>query len=87
MFCTLPVVTLKAFCLLQQLEDEEDEEEQEVLALPAPGDDLFQEGQMEAEMHAAIASEELADYAQVLCHFLMIAACITVTACATLLLL
>ena len=54
------------FCLLQQEEpDEEEEGEQEVLALPAPGDDLSQENQMEAEMHAAIASAELADYAQV----------------------
>lgn len=52
-------------CCLQQQEADEEEEEQEILALPAPGDDLSQEGQMEAEMHAAIASAELADYAQV----------------------
>lgn len=53
-------------CGMQQREaDEEEDDEQEVLALPAPGDDLFQEGQLEAEMHAAIASTELASYAQV----------------------
>lgn len=51
----------------QAEEDEQDEEEQEILALPAPGDDN-QEGQVEAEMHAAIASAELADYAKVIHH-------------------
>ena len=51
---------------MQQDADEE-EGEQEILALPAPGDALSQEGQLEAEMHAAIASAELADYAQVGC--------------------
>ena len=56
---------LRCFYLQQQEADEEEEDEQEVLALPAPGDDLSQENQMEAEMHAAIASAELADYAQV----------------------
>ena len=52
-------------CCDMQQEADEEEEEQEILALPAPGDDLSQEGQLEAEMHAAIASAELADYAQV----------------------
>ena len=51
--------------VMQKQEEDEEEDEQEVLALPAPGDDLSQEGQLEAEMHAAIASAELADYAQV----------------------
>lgn len=55
---------IKASKQQQQEADEEEEDEQEVLALPAPGDDLSQENQMEAEMHAAIASAELADYAQ-----------------------
>ena len=56
---------------MQQREaEEEEDDEQEVLALPAPGDDQCQEGQLEAEMHAAIASAELASYAQVgmSCH-------------------
>ncbi|KAL0050009.1 hypothetical protein WJX82_002680 [Trebouxia sp. C0006] len=45
-------------------EEQEEEEEQEVLALPAPGDDGSQDGQVEADMHAAIASAELANYAK-----------------------
>lgn len=59
--------------LQQQGADEEEEEEQAVLALPAPENDVSHEGQMEAEMHAAIASAELANYAQVPCHSLLIA--------------
>lgn len=36
------------------------------MALPAPGDDIQGgEGQVEADMHAAIASVELANYAKV----------------------
>ncbi|KAL3163023.1 hypothetical protein ABBQ32_009450 [Trebouxia sp. C0010 RCD-2024] len=56
---------IKASKSQQQREaEEEEEDEQEVLALPAPGDYLSQEGQLEADMHAAIASAELVSYAQ-----------------------
>ncbi len=51
--------------LQEEGEEQEEEEEQEVLALPAPGDDGSQDGQVEADMHAAIASAELANYAKV----------------------
>ena len=63
---TCPAPCSDSCCDMQQEVDEE-EEEQEILALPAPGDESSQEGQLEAEMHAAIASAELADYAQVGC--------------------
>ena len=46
-------------------EDEEEQPEDPILALPAPGDDN-QGGHIEADMHAAIASSELANYAKVM---------------------
>jgi hypothetical protein len=51
--------------LQEEDEEQEEEEEQEVLALPAPGDDGSQDGQVEADMHAAIASAELTNYSKV----------------------
>lgn len=59
------LITPPFLCVQQREAEEEEEDEQEVLALPAPGDYLSQEGQLEAEMHAAIASAELVSYAQV----------------------
>ena len=54
-------------CQMAMLQAEagvDEEEEQEVLALPAPGD--CQEGDsLEAEMHAAIASTEMSNFAKV----------------------
>ena len=51
----------------EEVEEEEEEQEDVILALPAPGDQAGgEEGEVEADMHAAIASAELADYAKVL---------------------
>lgn len=61
----LPAHHPEISCVQQREAEEEEEDEQEVLALPAPGDYLSQEGQLEADMHAAIASAELVSYAQV----------------------
>ena len=57
-------VLQRQIAMLQAEAGVAEEDEQEVLALPAPGD--CQEGDsLEAEMHAAIASTEMSNFAKV----------------------
>ena len=62
--------------LQAEAEAGEEEEQQEILALPAP-EDCPEGMDVEAEMHAAIASAELTPYAKVCaCSLHSVSACI-----------